>query len=541
MQLNNTKELPKIFIRFTDPKQNSIPKVDDWIPMPEDQIFTQVKGAVIAPIHLFYNLPEGNHIDYFCMTPKKCYNSDSKIDPKNGKRKIGFREHTCLYLNYFEKYYDRNHLLLSIYSKIKYQIDCYGNMYTTEAFVDDLYRYIISFDNNPILYFLIKEMNDYNYIPMTSVKKDTRNPCLEYHDTHAKLLMLGAIYQIFMIPLISHFMHIKNINSSDETKNVLMMAFNKIYTNIYNHTSVNLLAKLYETVDANIGKSVNRNKILWLEKQPIRGINPTTHAMTILENLVCQIIPKYVYNSSIISFNYNSIIYDITFKITGIQYEFQLNPISSSIRDEDNNSQTDKFEAYMIKKNEAEAAHYKINSEAVMEKIDRLYGPFDEHEIQFYLKELSKDGKNIKSAYQENIIRFLFVNEFGDTTSINYVNEVQYVKLLIAAKRLLNNIGIYILAEIVTGRTKRSVARKSISKTMSSRLKMSENYFKVLNYYKNEAKIENILFQFIAEAIASEFICIDYYNAERNGTDIIVDKDIICEEFMKFIVMINSR
>jgi hypothetical protein len=534
---NNQKQLPKIFQRVGIP---DIPPVDKWYPPLEDQIFKESKGVIIAPIHLSYNMPENNHIDYFHMTPKKCYNSDTKVD-KNGVLKIGFREHLVIYLNYFEKFYDRNHYLLGIYSKIKWCIDCLGDKYTTDAFIGDLNKYIISYHSSPLLYFLIKEMNDHNYIPMTTSKKDTRNPCLEYHDHHAKLLFIVALYQMFTIPLISHFMHIKGITSSEDTKEVLTKVFNSIFNNIYVLTGVDLLSKLYETVMANIGKSMNHDKQLW-EMQEIRGINPNTHAMTILENLVCQIIPKYVYNQSIICFNFNSIAYDIKFKVTKIQYEYMLRPVSSSIRDEDNNSQTDKFEAYMIKKNEAEAAQYKVNSDDAMKIIDERFGPFNEHEIEFYIKELTKDGSSVKSGgLQYTIISFIFVGIFGDMASIRYVNEVQYVKLIIAAKKLMNNYGIFTLAEIVGGKTKHGIARKSISKTMITRLKMSEKYPRILGIYKNEDIIESSLFSLIAQSIASDFTYISYYDQNINGQPIVVDKDIICEEFMNFTIMINSN
>ena len=534
---NNQKQLPKIFQKVGIP---DIPPVDKWYPPLEDQIFKESKGVIIAPIHISYNMPENNHIDYFHMTPKKCYNSDTKVD-KNGVLKIGFREHLVIYLNYFEKFYDRNHYLLSIYSKIKWCIDCLGDKYTTDASVGDLNKYIISYHSNPFMFFLIKEMNDHNYIPMTTSKKDTRNPCLEYHDHHAKLLFIVALYQMFTIPLISHFMHIKGITSSEDTKAILTRIFNSIFNNIYTLTGVDLLSKLYETVMANIGKSMNHDKQLW-EMQEIRGINPNTHAMTILENLVCQIIPKYVYNQSIICFNFNSIAYDIKFKVTKIQYEYMLRPVSSSIRDEDNNSQTDKFEAYMIKKNEAEAAQYKVNSDDAMKIIDERFGPFNEHEIEFYIKELTKDGSSVKSGgLQYTIISFIFVGIFGDMASIRYVNEVQYVKLIIAAKKLMNNYGIFTLAEIVGGKTKHGIARKSISQTMITRLQMSEKYPRILGIYKNEDIIESSLFSLIAQAIASDFTYINYYDRNLNGQPIVVDKDIICEEFMNFTIMINSN
>ena len=54
MQLNTTNNIPKIFTHVGIPV---IPEVDKWMMMPEDQLFTQVKGALIAPLHQFYNLP----------------------------------------------------------------------------------------------------------------------------------------------------------------------------------------------------------------------------------------------------------------------------------------------------------------------------------------------------------------------------------------------------------------------------------------------------------------------------------------------------
>ena len=74
--------------------------VDSWRPKPEEMIFTEVKGAIIAPIHSFYGLDPQNSINYFVMTPKKCYNGNSKTK-EDGTRSIGFREHCVLYLNYF--------------------------------------------------------------------------------------------------------------------------------------------------------------------------------------------------------------------------------------------------------------------------------------------------------------------------------------------------------------------------------------------------------------------------------------------------------
>ena len=509
--------------------------IDEWRACnDEDRIFTEIKGAVIAPIHAFHNMKEGNYIDYFYMNVRGCYNSDTTV--KDGEVKLGFREHLVNYLNYFEKFYDTEHQLLALYAQFKWCIDFYGETYDINTFMNDLYKYIISDEANPILHYNLRKMNKDNYIKMTSAKKDTRNPCLEYKDIHAELLMLASLYQKFMIPLVSHFMHERNTPSTD-IRIILLQAFDKIYSMIMNRYGVNLYAKLHETIMANIGKSSTRDKDLW-EMQATRGINPEIHGINTLESVIMNAIPKYVYTKSVVCFNFNIITKEIKYKITDIAFEYHLVPVSSSIRDEDNNSQTDKFESHMIKQNEALSIQYKVNSSTTMQKISQMYGPFPPDEIEFYKKILTKDGKKVKNTFQQYLLNYIFMKEFGDVESIRYVNNDEYIMLMIAAKKILKNYGIFTLADIIGGKCEKIISRKSINKAMMLRMKMSENYNLVLEKYKSEEIIEQTLFGFAAQAMASEFSYIDYYNSEINGKKIEVNKDVICEEFLKYALLI---
>ena len=510
--------------------------VDNWVARPDQMLFKETKGAFIAPIHQFYGLDENNLINYFYLTLKKCYNSDDKIR-EDGTIKEGFRNHLVRYLNYFEYFYDKDHLLLGIYFNFKVCIDTRTD-YTLDMFMNDLYKYIISKQNNPILHWYIWKMNEDNYIPIASAKKDTRNPCLEYKDKHASLLMMASLIQLMIIPLVSHFMSMKRIASTD-IQTILMQAYDNVYIMIQKEYGVDLYAKLYETIIANIGKSCSHNPTLW-DMQSIRSIAPVTHAFTTLQNLVIQIVPKYEYSQSVICFNYNAIIKDIKYKITDIPYEVSLVPVSSSDRDEDNNSATDRFEAHMIKRNEACSIQYHVNAVTSMERIKQMYGPFNPEEVKFYIKRLSEGGRKVKSEFQSTLIYFLFMDEFGGSSSIQYVNNEEYVMLILAAKRKLYSYNICTLAEILSGRSEKTVGRSSLNKNTLDRLLMSENYKSVLFKYKVEELLHTDVFSYLAQAIASEYSFISYHRPDIDGKIIPVDNNALCEDYLKYILLIDT-
>ena len=98
------------------------------------------------------------------MNAKRSYNS------------ADMRAHTVQYLNYFEKYYDQDKELVSIYSRIKYMIDAVP-AYTKEAFLYDLTRYIMNGSIRLKAGFLV---NDCYTLNLTY--KNLKNPNLQYSD-----------------------------------------------------------------------------------------------------------------------------------------------------------------------------------------------------------------------------------------------------------------------------------------------------------------------------------------------------------------------
>lgn len=519
--------------------------IDDWVPQPEDKIFNHIRGNIIAPIHRFFGMSDdntaNNMIDFFSLSVKKCYNSDTrtKFDMNgNPVTSIGFRDHCTNYMNYFEKYYDTEYQLLGLYAKIKYMIDCHTKIYTFDALLHDLWKYLINPNGSytaQYLNFQLDKMNIEQYNLQLNYKNN-KSPVLEYSDYHAKIMLKISVMQNMMIPLLTHFMA-KAKTPPNKVKDILLKAFDLLFIvnkQIYN---VDLVAKIYQTTSSNVIKNTNNNSILW-DMQLIRARNSTTHSIDTVENLIMQIIPKYNYNQNIIHFNYNAINREIKFKVTDVPYEYKFVVLSSSKRDEDNNSECDKFEAHSTKLNESIFIQTRVNKDSTMERIERKYGPFDENEIRFYYNELRKGSKSIVNPLQKTLVTYLFAKEFDDPQAAKIVNIRQYIILIIAAKRLLDSYNMFQLPIIVGGKVTRIVTRKNINKKELQKIEASEYYPLIHKKYNNPKIEQDVILSLIAQILSSEFQIVDYAHPNRNGMTLNIIPDIVSEEVCRFVMLI---
>ena len=181
-----------------------IPVIDEWVPEPEDIIFTNSKNTIIAPIAEFFHQdasnPDIQKLNYFIVKTKKSYNSED------------LRNHNNHYLNYFEKYYDPEKELFTNMANIKFLIDAYAGrppvdaegkpqqVYTYQNFIFDLHKYILQ----PSIYQKVIALTERNYSLSLSYKS-MNNPQLQYTDEHAKALQEASILMNICIPLICHF------------------------------------------------------------------------------------------------------------------------------------------------------------------------------------------------------------------------------------------------------------------------------------------------------------------------------------------------
>ena len=82
--------------------------------------------------------------------------------------------------------------------------------------------------------------------------------------------------------------------------------------------------------------------------------------------------------------------------------------MSSSKRDADQNSEYDRYEARLNKKDEALHMQNKTSAEQTVRKIEALYGPFSEAEIEHYRRKLTKDGASVINDFQKQLIGYMY-------------------------------------------------------------------------------------------------------------------------------------
>lgn len=509
-------------------RDNHIP-VDKWdtneYPAdPKDKIFKNIRGEIILPItEFFYNGdPEKQSLNYFVMNIKKrTYNSTE------------MRDHICRYLNYFEKYYDSDKELLMVLYNIKLSID-YLQKYSIGNFVDDINRYII---RNPNLALRIRHFVDDNYI--IHLKSNNRTPNLQFEDKHAKVLYEISLLMNMYIPLCSHYMYIHGIKESDQIKQFMRTMFDLCEKKYIDERGIDIYNKIYEIAANVTNKSKNTDKLLW-EKNLIRGNNPTTHIKDSVNDVILNIIPKYSYDKNIINFNYYSNRMLLSYKITDIAYEFQFSKLSSSKRDDEQNSEFDRYEALLNKKDEAIILQNKVAADQVVEKAEILYGPFSIDEVNHYRKKLIKDNTPVINSLQKQLIGYLFYKDFGDPVTMNAIrNQTAYIKLLIAAKRILLNSGMVILPYIISSKVLRTASRKLISKKDTTRIENNPLYQQLQQKYRNP-KIEERIKELIGVVVSSSYEIIDWDNinncpSQYDGIQVPIINDIITEEMILFI------
>lgn len=331
----------KIMAEYVDTNREFIP-VDKWdtpeYPIDEkDRIFRNVRGEIILPISEFFcdGSDQYKQLNYFFMNSKRSYNSEET------------RNHICRYLNYFLKYYDTDKELLMILYRLKVQLD-YTKEYKVSNLLEDVNRYIVM--NNNIGYKIRRFVND-NY-NMKLGNNGGKTPNLQFDNAHAKILYEISLISNIYIPLATHYMYLHFIKKSEDIKELLRALFDLCVNKYEVRDGIDIYNKLYEIEYSITNKSKSTDKALW-EKNMIRGNNPTTHVKDSLNDIILQIIPKYTYEDNIINFNYYSGRQSLKFKITDVSYEYPFVKMSSSKRDSDENSEIDRYESSLSKKDEA--------------------------------------------------------------------------------------------------------------------------------------------------------------------------------------------
>ncbi len=487
--------------------------VDEWIPNEEDKILNWMKDEFVVPVSSFLNQEQNLQLDCFSLKVKKSYKS------------VKAKDHFCQYLNYFEKFYDKDKELISIYSRIKCMIDGYKDKYTPELLKQDINNYLLSYS----MKWKVRRMNNDNYIPLEKKYKNSKKPGLEYNDIHCKLMLELSLFQIMMIPILTHYAY---VNKVLDITNFLLEFYDLIL--YMKNVTINLPNKFYETVKSSTEHSTINNPI-W-DKQDIRGLNPTTFAIEHSNSIILQLMPKYIYSSAAVALNFNSIKQNIDHQVIGNEYEFVFVKLDNIKKDEDSNSEFDKFESYTAKQDESLYIELNHIARESMKMIEFKYGPFDQAEIEFYKKELFDDTDCINN-FQKHIVFNLFYQIFGDTESIKAINKDDYIKLVIAAKRIFHSYKMVIMPYVVSSKIVKSVSRKTINKKEEKKIDDSEIFELLMKKYNNNPKVKEHILSIIATIYSSTFRMIDYNDRNINGKIMPLFMEFISKEVCDYAML----
>ena len=129
----------------------------------------------------------------------------------------------------------------------------YNDEYNKANFISDINKYILR--NRSILNKLFM-MNEDNYLVELKAKKGKYVPHLQYNTKHGKLLMQMSILMNMVIPLITHFAHLKSIDNIDG----LLL---EVFDDILYMSSVNMYNKFYETATSEVERNKSIHAGLW--------------------------------------------------------------------------------------------------------------------------------------------------------------------------------------------------------------------------------------------------------------------------------------
>ena len=220
-------------------------------------------------------------------------------------------------------------------------------------------------------------------------------------------------------------------------------------------------------------------------------------------------------------------------QVLDIGYEFGFVPLSSSKRDADSDgasSEFDKYEAGKLKSNEGLYLHNSVNCEETMKTIIQQFGPFDPEEIAFQRNCLKNNEGSFINNFQKQLIFNMFYKYFGDVEAIKGIRPAtDYIILMLAAKKILLEQHMIIMPYVISAKVEKLVPRKSINKKEEKDLISSPYYPMLMEKYRNEDIIKNILSTF-ATVISSNFTIIDYYNKNIHGRKINTIPAIVLEE-----------
>ena len=157
-----------------------------------------------------------------------------------------------------------------------------------------------------------------------------------------------------------------------------------------------------------------------------------------------------------------------------------------------------------------------------MQKICKIFGPFDEREIDFYIHEMKDNKGECMNGFQKNLVFNLFYKFFADTQSIQAINLRDYVRLILASKKMLQDNRMVYMPYIIS-----SKIDKIVKQILSVIATLITSNFRIIDYDDHNSTPST--------GCNGDTIL---HAGKLNGQPLNIEADMIIEECLLYILLI---
>jgi hypothetical protein len=445
-------------------------------------------------------------------------------------------DHFCQYINVFCKYYDEDAEYLTGMLDIKYQIDNKDMAYGFNTFMNDILSYILSDTMVEKILKLVEDQYSINLSTDEKLKEDAQ--ALQFENDHGKAIMAISVACKLTVPLLCHYYAKRGqemaiaAHARGERELTEKEYFNKVYLYYFPlfQGETDLYNKLVVTANMHINRAIQSEDKMW-KRARNKNITPNIQCTRVMNACMIDLLPKYAFSGNMVTMNHIAMPSNINNAlIAKDKYEYFDLSITS---DGEELSGLEKLEANNAKVSDLDIILSKINIKDTVKKLKKR------HDVVITDKEVDYYKKNIKNIYFSELILQFFADDFGGYYDLQSINKRNYICLIIIFKKIMKDIGFRYVHQLLTGNISSKIKRRRVSSKQLDKIACSERYKRVMKSYSmtmTEDDAHNPL-KNIAILINTPIELVDWEMKDNTGSDIIIDADVVSDEYLRFIDM----
>lgn len=498
------------------PLKEGVVAVDEWVPEEKDKLVTYAgKTAIVR----FDKIFKRKVLDSFCI-----------FDISRKAAYYGKLELITHYINYFEKFYDKDHELIMAYLELKYLLDIKTTRkIKRSSMIKQIYHTIFT----PSMCQKIVKMSEDNYRVDLSKKKKTSGKgypvALQFTEHHAEILMRMSLGIKFMIPIVLHYIEV--FQGKDECRDNLYKYFIPLFKIKELNSGVAILAKLYHTVGVRVNSKSKPEGVIYGKQEAIGSSVESFSEDLFHKNLVTDTIFSYQYKGNIVSYNSVVLKYQLVFH-SREDLNMNFNQVDME-RDTEGLSSLDRMEIYTPKVDAFTIIFSDVNINDCIKRIKkRIKMDITDDEIKYYLKYLDYN------KVSRSLIFYFYAKYFGGFRDLGHIKKRQYVELMIIMKRILVATGYKYLDQIISAEIEgKSSARVIRNQKFIEKIETSSVYQNLMKnkYPSLTSEKDSPVIAMLSRIINTNWKIIDYDVPEKLGERIEMVNDVISDEFLRFV------